>query len=56
MLGKNLLDNTALLNKIEDINHKFAPFPEGTLLVSCEVISMYPSINNERVYQLVKEL
>ena len=42
-----LLDTTALLNKIEDINHKFAPFPEGTLLVSRDVISMYPSINNE---------
>ena len=42
-----LLDTTALLNKIEDINHKFAPFPEGTLLVSWDVISMYPSINNE---------
>ena len=42
-----LLDTTALLNKINDINHKFAPFPEGTLLVAWDVISMYPSINNE---------
>ena len=42
-----LLDTTALLNRIEDINHKFAPFSEGTLLVSWDVISMYPSINNE---------
>ena len=42
-----LLDTTALLNKIEDINHKFSPFPEGTLPVSWDVISMYPSINNE---------
>ena len=42
-----LSDTTALLNKIEDINHKFAPFPEGTLPVSWDVISMYPSINNE---------
>ena len=29
-----LLDTTALSNKIEGINHKFAPFPEGTLLAS----------------------
>ena len=36
-----------MLNKIEEINHKLAPFPEGTLLVSWDVISMYPSINNE---------
>ena len=42
-----LLDTTALLNKIEDINHKFAPFLEGTLLVSWDLISMYPRINNE---------
>ena len=33
-----LLDTAALLNKIEDINHKFAPFPEGTLLISWDVI------------------
>ena len=49
MLEKNhrFLYTTALLNKIEDINHKFAPFREGTLLVSWDVISIYPSINNE---------
>ena len=42
-----LVDTTALLNKIEDIIHKFAPFPEGTSLPSWDVIYMYPSINSE---------
>ena len=51
---KILLDTTALLNKIKDINHKFAPFPEGTLLVSWDVISMHPSINNEMAISACK--
>ena len=42
-----LIDITALLNKITDINDKFSPFPAGTLLVSWNIISMYPSIGNK---------
>ena len=45
-----LADTTALLKQIEDNNHRFSPFPAGTLLVSLDVISMYPmypSIDNE---------
>ena len=33
--------------KVKDINRRFSLFPAGTLLVSCDVISMYPSIDNE---------
>ena len=51
-----LLDTTALLNKIEDINYKFAPFPKGTLLVSWDVMFMYPSINNEMGISACKKL
>ena len=40
-----LIDTTALLKKVEDINRRFSPFPAGTLLVSWDVISMYPSID-----------
>ena len=42
-----LIDTTALLNKVTEINNKFSPFPAGTLLVSWVVISMYPSIDNK---------
>ena len=42
-----LIDTTALLKKVEDINRRFSPFPAGTLLVSWDVISMYPSIDNK---------
>ena len=45
-----LIDTTALLKKVEDINRRFSPFspfPAGTLLVSWDVISMYPSIHNK---------
>ena len=33
-----LIDRTALLNKIADINNKFSPFPVGALLVLWDVI------------------
>ena len=42
-----LIDTTALLKKVEDINHWFLPFPAGSLLVSWDVISMYSSIDNK---------
>ena len=29
-----------------DINNKFSPFPAGTLLVSWDVISIYPCTDN----------
>ncbi|XP_068690032.1 uncharacterized protein [Montipora foliosa] len=38
-------DTTHLLQKIEDLN-KTGPFPEGTLLVSWDVVSMFPNIDN----------
>ena len=41
------IDTTALLKKVKNINRRFSPFPRGTLLVSWDVISMYPSIDNE---------
>ena len=50
-----LIDTTALLNKITDINNKFSPFPACTLLVSWDVISMYPSIDNEVSLAVCKE-
>ena len=42
-----LIDTTALLNKVTEINNKFSPFPAGTLLVSWDVISMYPCNDNK---------
>ena len=41
-----LKDTTDLLNKIEDLN-KSGPFPTGTLLVSWDVVSMFPNIDNK---------
>ena len=42
-----LIDMTALLTKVTEINNKFSPYPADTLLVSWNVISMYPSIDNK---------
>ena len=39
-------DTTDLLNRIEELN-KQGPFSEGSLLVSGDVISMFPNIDNE---------
>ena len=39
-------DTTDLLNKIEHLNTS-GPFPTGTLLVSWDMVSMFPNINNK---------
>ena len=39
-------DTTDLLNKIEHLN-KSGPFPTGTLLVSWDMVSMFPNIDNK---------
>ena len=38
-----ILADTTALEKVEDIHHRFSPFPAETLLASWGVISMYPS-------------
>ena len=49
------IGTTALLNKITDINNKFSRFLAGTLLVSWDAISMYPSTDNEVCLAACKE-
>ena len=39
-------DTTDLLNKIEHLNTS-GPFPTGTLLVSRDMVSMFPNIDNK---------
>ena len=39
-------DTTDLLNRIQKLNEQ-GPFPEGTLPVSWDVVSMFPNIDNE---------
>ena len=39
-------DTTDLLNKIEHLNTS-VPFPTGTLLVSWDMVSMFPNIDNK---------
>ena len=38
-------DSTDFINELEDMNAK-GPFPEGSLLVSWDVVSMFPNIDN----------
>ena len=47
-------DTTDLLNKLEDLN-KSGPFPAGTLLVSWDVVSMFPNIDNKLGLTAVKK-
>lgn len=46
-------DNTDLLNRIEELNRN-GPFPEGTLLVSWDVVSMFPNFDNQLGLTTVK--
>ena len=47
-------DTTHLLQKIEELNRS-GPFPEGTLLVSWDVVSMFPNIDNNLGIKAVTE-
>ena len=47
-------DTTDLLNRIEDLNRN-GPFPEGTLLVSWDVVSTFPNIDNKLGLTAVKK-
>ena len=46
-------DSTDFINKLEDLNAK-GPFPEGSLLVSWDVVSMFPNIDNNLSISAVK--
>ena len=46
-------DTTDLLNRIEQINNE-GPFPEGTLLVSWDVVSVFPNVDNNLGLAAVK--
>ena len=57
LLARNLpcfiKDTTDLLNRIEQINNE-GPFPDGTLFVSWDVVSMFPNIDNNLGLTAVK--
>ena len=46
-LPNQLIDTKAFLQKIEEIKISFCPLPEGTVIVSCDVEKLYPSVNND---------
>ena len=46
-------DSTDFIYKVEDLNAK-GPLPEGSLLVSWDVVSMFPNIDNNLGISVVK--
>ena len=53
-LPSYIKDSTDLLNKIDQLNQN-DPFPPGTLLVSWDVVSMFPNIKNNLGVKAVEE-
>ena len=41
-----MVDTTDFLRMLQDINKRFGPIPDHFLLVSWDIVAMYPSINN----------
>ena len=41
-----LVDTTDFLRMLQDINKHFGPLPDHFVLVSWDIVAMYPSINN----------
>ena len=42
-----IIDTKDFLRKIEIIKEKFCPLPPAAVLVTCDVISLYPSVDND---------
>ena len=49
-----LKDTTDLINKINDLNSR-GPLPEGTILVSWDVVAMFPNIDNDLGVKAVRK-
>ena len=54
-LDYQVIDSKEFLKKIWDINRTMAPLPEGTTLVTCDVVTLYPNVNNEMGVPAVRE-
>ena len=45
-LPYQILDTKEFLNKIETINEEYSPLPSSAVLATCDVVSLYPSVDN----------
>ena len=54
-----ILDTKEFLQKISEINNTFAPLPDSACFAACDVVALYPNVNNNMglpaVTSLLKE-
>jgi len=49
-------DTKDFLLKVESINKRYAPLPENAVFAVCDVISLYPNVNNDMGIPAISEL
>ena len=55
-LPYQIMDTKEFLQKIEAINEKLSPLPESSVIASCDVVSLYPNVNNKMGIPAVKQM
>ena len=55
-LPHQILDTKAFLLKIEKINQLLSPLPQSTVITICDVVKLYPSVNNDMGVPAVKRM
>ena len=55
-LPYQILDTKEFLNKIQTINEDYNPLPSSTVLATCDVVSLYPSVDNEMGIPAVEKM
>ena len=54
-LPSNIKDTTHMLKTLSEWNNNIGPFPDGTRLVTIEVISLYSNISHEEMLQAIRD-
>ena len=55
-LPHKVIDTKEFLCKIEDVNNVCAPLPDTACLATCDVVSLYPNVNNDMGVPATKKL
>ena len=46
-LPYQIIDTKEFLQKVDKINETYSPLPDAACFAVCDVVSLYPNVNNE---------
>ena len=54
-LPYQIINTKEFLQKADKINETYSPLPDAACFAACDVVSLYPNVNNEMKFQLRKK-